>query len=221
MAAYSGGSGAGEEIAATIAVTDDRGQPVPQAGVTFYAVDDGVLALTGFTRPEPADVFLAPAANRVLTGLNLEQLLPVTKLNAEQVEHADRLKPSVFPESLRQAYKPVSFDKYLAVAPGVVLIRAAGHTPGSQIIYVRRTDGREYLFIGDVAWHKRNIDLVRERARLVTWWFLREDRDAVMLQLAELNRLQRDEPDMLIMPGHDPAVLAGAIEAGHLSKEFK
>jgi glyoxylase-like metal-dependent hydrolase (beta-lactamase superfamily II) len=101
------------------------------------------------------------------------------------------------------------------------LIRAAGHTPGSQIIYVKRADGHEYLFIGDVAWHKRNIDLVRERARLVTWWFLREDRDAVMLQLAELNRLQREEPDMLIMPGHDPAVLASAIEAGHLSKEFK
>jgi glyoxylase-like metal-dependent hydrolase (beta-lactamase superfamily II) len=152
---------------------------------------------------------------------NLEKLLSVTKLNAEQVEHADRLVPSVFPEALRQAYKPVSFEKYLAVAPGVVLIRAAGHTPGSQIIYVRRADGREYLFIGDVAWHKRNIDLVRERARLVTWWFLREDHDAVMLQLAELNRLQREEPGMLIMPGHDPAVLANAIEAGHLSKEFK
>jgi glyoxylase-like metal-dependent hydrolase (beta-lactamase superfamily II) len=152
---------------------------------------------------------------------NLEQLLPSTKLNAEQVEHADRLVPSVFPEALRQTYKPVSFEKYLAVAPGVVLIRAAGHTPGSQIIYVRRADGREYLFIGDVAWHKRNIDLVRERARLVTWWFLREDHDAVMLQLAELNRLQREEPDMLIMPGHDPAVLASAIDAGHLSREFK
>lgn len=152
---------------------------------------------------------------------NLEQLLPLTKLNAEQVEHADRLAPSVFPEALRQAYKPVSFENYLAVAPGVVLIRAAGHTPGSQIIYVKRADGREYLFIGDVAWHKRNIDLVRERARLVTWWFLREDRDAVMLQLSELNRLQREERAMLIMPGHDPAVLASAIEAGHLSKEFR
>jgi glyoxylase-like metal-dependent hydrolase (beta-lactamase superfamily II) len=152
---------------------------------------------------------------------NLDKLLSVTKLNAEQVEHADRLVPSIFPEPLRQAYKPVSFEKYLAVAPGVVLIRAAGHTPGSQIIYVRRADGREYLFIGDVAWHKRNIDLVRERARLVTWWFLREDRDAVLLQLAELNRLQREEPNLLIMPGHDPAVLASAIEAGHLSKEFK
>lgn len=152
---------------------------------------------------------------------NLEQLLPHAKLNAEQVEHADRLLPSVFPEAFRQAYKPVSFEKYLAVAPGVVLIRAAGHTPGSQIIYAKRADGREYLFIGDVAWHKRNIDLMRERARLVTWWFLREDRDAVLLQLAELNRLQRAEPDMLIMPGHDPAVLANAIEAGHLSEEFK
>jgi glyoxylase-like metal-dependent hydrolase (beta-lactamase superfamily II) len=152
---------------------------------------------------------------------NLEQLLPVTKLNAEQVEHADRLVPSVFPEALRQAYKPVSFEKYLAVAPGVVLIRAAGHTPGSQIIYVKRADGLEYLFIGDVAWHKRNIDLVRERARLVTWWFLREDRDAVMLQLAELNRLQREEPDMLIMPGHDPAVLSGAIEGARLTKGFR
>ncbi|MFZ4483301.1 MAG: alpha-2-macroglobulin family protein [Chthoniobacterales bacterium] len=66
----------GEEIAATITVTDDRGQPVAGAGVTFYAVDDGVLALSGFTRPEPADVFLAPAGNRVLTGLSLEQFLP-------------------------------------------------------------------------------------------------------------------------------------------------
>jgi mitochondrial fission protein ELM1 len=62
---------------------------------------------------------------------------------------------------------------------------------------------------------------VRERARLVTWWFLKEDRDAVLLQLAELNRLQREEPDMLIMPGHDTAVLASAIKAGHLSKEFR
>ncbi len=66
----------GEEIAATITVRDHRGQPVPRASVTFYAVDDGVLALTGFKRPEPADVFLAPIPTRVLTGLSLTQLLP-------------------------------------------------------------------------------------------------------------------------------------------------
>lgn len=152
---------------------------------------------------------------------NLEQLLAVTKLNKEQVEHADRLVPSVFPEALRARYSPVSYENYLAVARGVVLIRAAGHTPGSQIVYVRRADGKEYLFIGDVAWHKRNIDLVRERARLVTWWFLREDRDAVMLQLAELNRLQRENPALLIMPGHDPAELQRSLNEGFMLSGFR
>lgn len=66
----------GEEVAAVITVKDHRGQPVPGAGVTFYAVDDGVLALTGFTRPHPGEVFLAPVGTRVLTGLSLAQLLP-------------------------------------------------------------------------------------------------------------------------------------------------
>ena len=66
----------GEEIAATVSVRDYRGQPVPRASVAFYAVDDGVLALTGFKRPDPADVFLAPIPTRVLTGLSLTQLLP-------------------------------------------------------------------------------------------------------------------------------------------------
>ncbi len=66
----------GEEVAAVISVKDHRGKPVSGAGVTFYAVDDGVLALTGFTRPHPAEVFLAPVGTRILTGLSLAQLLP-------------------------------------------------------------------------------------------------------------------------------------------------
>lgn len=66
----------GDEVAVGILVTGHEGQPVAGAGVTFYAVDDGVLALTGFKRPNPADVFLSPIVNRVLTGLSLAQLLP-------------------------------------------------------------------------------------------------------------------------------------------------
>ena len=66
----------GEEVRTTIKVVDNSGQPVAGAGVTFYAVDDGILALTGFKRPDPAAVFLAPVATRVLTGLSLAQLLP-------------------------------------------------------------------------------------------------------------------------------------------------
>lgn len=66
----------GEAVVTTVTVTGHDGKPVAGAGVTFYAVDDGVLALTGFKRPDPADVFLAPVATRVLTGLSLAQLLP-------------------------------------------------------------------------------------------------------------------------------------------------
>ncbi|MEX1045002.1 MAG: MG2 domain-containing protein [Chthoniobacterales bacterium] len=66
----------GEEVAATVAVRDSEGRPVPRAGVTFYAVDDGVLALTGFKLPDPAEIFLAPVTTRVLTGLSLADLVP-------------------------------------------------------------------------------------------------------------------------------------------------
>ncbi len=42
-----------------------------------------------------------------------------------------------------------------AVAPGVVVIPAPSHTPGSQMIFVRLADGREFLFAGDIAtWPK-------------------------------------------------------------------
>ena len=152
---------------------------------------------------------------------NLSKLLVVTKLTKEQVDNADRLAPSSFPTNEKANYQPIAYDQYVAVAPGVVLVKSAGHTPGSQSVYVRRADGTEYLFIGDVAWHQRNIDLVRERARLVTWWFLNEDRGAVMLQLAELKRLQETNPELTIIPGHDPEVLARLLKSGRLIQRFE
>lgn len=66
----------GEDVAAVVEVRDHLGKPVAGAGVTFYAVDDGVVSLVGFTLPDPGSVFLQPVVNRVLTGLNLVDLLP-------------------------------------------------------------------------------------------------------------------------------------------------
>lgn len=66
----------GEEVECTIQVNDHQGQPMSGAGVTFYAVDDGVVSLVGFERPNPLEVFLQPVANRVLIGLSLADLLP-------------------------------------------------------------------------------------------------------------------------------------------------
>ena len=141
------------------------------------------------------------------------------KLNAEQLANLARYNPDYHSEAF-VGYKPIVYDKYLAIAPGVVLIRAAGHTPGSQMVYVKTASGQEYLFTGDVAWTMRNIELVRERARLVTWWFLGEDRDAVLSQLSALSALKIAVPDLHIVPGHDPVAVAALEDKGLLIKRF-
>jgi glyoxylase-like metal-dependent hydrolase (beta-lactamase superfamily II) len=136
------------------------------------------------------------------------------------MDNAARYNANI-PHNVFACYQPISYDKYLAVAPGVVLIRAAGHTPGSQLIYVRTAKGQEILFIGDVAWHMRNIELVRERARLVTMFMLREDTDAVLAQLKALKSLDGDEPKILIVPGHDQGVVNGDVAAGIMQTTFR
>ncbi|HEX4303541.1 MAG TPA: MBL fold metallo-hydrolase [Rhizomicrobium sp.] len=142
------------------------------------------------------------------------------KLNAEQVANLERYNPGYHAEAF-VGYRPLTYDKYLAVAPGMVLIRAPGHTPGSQMVYVKTASGEEYLFTGDVAWTMRNIDLVRERARLMTWWYLDgEDRAAVLSELAALNALKKAEPRLHIVPGHDLSVVTGLETAGALKKGF-
>ncbi len=150
---------------------------------------------------------------------NLKQLLGVTKLNKEQVDNLARYAGN-YPREAFKGYAPLTYDKYLAVAPGVVLIRAAGHTPGSQLVYVKEASGAEYLFLGDVAWHLRNIEIVRERARLVTI-MLGEDRDAVLSELAALSELHQKEPQIHMVPGHDPSAVAALEKAGLMVKGFQ
>lgn len=150
---------------------------------------------------------------------DLKRILPAVELTQEQVDHPERSVPAAFPVGALNGYKPLAYDHYLAVAPGVVLIKSPGHSPGSQMVYVQKADGTEVLFIGDVAWKFRNIELVRERARLVTQFMLKEDREAVFAELGELHRLHEAEPKIHIVPGHDGEVVdelenAGVIKAG-------
>ncbi|MDR3498548.1 MAG: MBL fold metallo-hydrolase [Parvibaculum sp.] len=151
---------------------------------------------------------------------DLRRILPSTVLTQEQVDHPERSVPAAFPKGALDGYKPLAYDHYYAVAPGVVLIKSPGHSPGSQMIYVQKADGTEVLFIGDVAWIFKNIELVRERARLVTQFMLKEDREAVFAQLAELHRLHEAEPNIHIVPGHDGATVAALEAAGVVKAGF-
>ncbi len=54
----------GDEVAADVQVSDREGKGV-RASVTFYAVDEGVLMLTGYTTPDPIPAFTAPRSTNV------------------------------------------------------------------------------------------------------------------------------------------------------------
>ncbi|MFZ2469081.1 MAG: MBL fold metallo-hydrolase [Parvibaculum sedimenti] len=151
---------------------------------------------------------------------DVKHILPSTKLTQEQVDHPERSVPAAFPAGTLDGYKPLVYDHYVAIAPGVVLIKSPGHSPGSQMVYVQKADGTEVLFIGDVAWQFRNIDLVRERARLVTQFMLKEDREAVFAELTALKRLHEAEPKLNIVPGHDGVAVAALEKAGVIKAGF-
>jgi uncharacterized protein YfaS (alpha-2-macroglobulin family) len=66
----------GEEVDSEVLVRNGAGVAVPDAEVTFFAVDEGILALTGYERPSPAPIFDEPFALAIRTGLTLFELLP-------------------------------------------------------------------------------------------------------------------------------------------------
>jgi glyoxylase-like metal-dependent hydrolase (beta-lactamase superfamily II) len=156
---------------------------------------------------------------------NLKDLMAKARLTQVQVtelkkavRETQKSKSDVSP-AVFDAYRGIDDEPYHTIAPGVVSIKAPGHTPGSQMLYVKRADGQEILFLGDVAWQMSNIEKVRERARLVTW-LTGEDREAVMGEFVELHRLHAAEPNLNMMPGHDSAELTRFLQAGLLMKGF-
>src|SRR5881628_755264 len=92
------------------------------------------------------------------------ELASKTLLTRDQIQTL--LKNPQMPEikltpEMAGSYNVVDYEKYLPFGPGVVLIKAPGHTPGSQMIYVVLASGREYLFIGDTAWHMDGVRNVK------------------------------------------------------------
>src|SRR5690606_33808768 len=59
----------GDEVVAEIAVRDAKGQPVT-GEVTFMAVDEGVLSLTGYKTPNPLEALYKKQALAVITTEN-------------------------------------------------------------------------------------------------------------------------------------------------------
>ena len=132
----------------------------------------------------------------------LNELAPKTILTRQQVrtlETTPQFPDLKLTEEQAQRYRIIDYDKYMAFAPGWALVKAAGHTPGSQMMFITLDTGREYLLIGDAAWH---MDNVRKATGKDAPWIV-EDTAAVNEQLKWLNSLSTSEKNLVIIASHD------------------
>lgn len=108
------------------------------------------------------------------------------------------------------------------IAPGVVMIPAEGHTPGSVMFYARLSDGREALFLGDVAWVISNVHAPAVRPRFVQQFFMvtTEDRATVAEQIRALHELSKAEPALAMIPSHDAPHIAELVASGLIKEQF-
>ena len=131
-----------------------------------------------------------------------KQLAPKTILTRDQAKtlltNPQMPEIKLTPE-MASLYNIIDYDRYMPFAPGIVLIKAPGHTPGSQMVYVRLDSGREYLFIGDTAWH---MDGVRQITGKDAPW-IQEDEELLRAQLTWLNKLLKSERNLFIVASHD------------------
>jgi len=145
-----------------------------------------------------------------------EALAGRVRLTSEQLANEEALGEARVPDALRERLEPLAFERVHAAAPGIVLQKAPGHTPGTLLAYVRLQDGSEYLFVGDVAWHLDQIAHEHYRPRLVTSFFLGEDRRAVLAQFRAIANLMRETPDLAVVVSHDADQRHRLLEAGRL-----
>jgi glyoxylase-like metal-dependent hydrolase (beta-lactamase superfamily II) len=129
------------------------------------------------------------------------------------IEHPN--KPAVKLDSVTAArYLTIDYELFVPIAPGVVLLKAPGHTPGSQMVYVRLASGQEVVLTGDVAWNFAGIRLQRQKPEASTRDFGGEDRDAIAAELRWLHDVAG--PRTAVVVAHDAAQIDSLVRQGVL-----
>jgi glyoxylase-like metal-dependent hydrolase (beta-lactamase superfamily II) len=153
----------------------------------------------------------------VLRSKNRVELASKTLLTKDQVRtlnFAPQLAEITLTPAQARDYLVVDYELVLPVAPGVVLIKAPGHTHGHQMIYVKLANGRENLFIGDIGWSLDNITELKLRPA-ATIARVKEDAQALMHQMVWIKQVM-DEHDITVIPAHDDRLLTAYVEQGLL-----
>jgi glyoxylase-like metal-dependent hydrolase (beta-lactamase superfamily II) len=111
----------------------------------------------------------------------------------------------------------VDYRQYLPIAPGMVLIKAHGHSADHQMVYVALQSGREILHSVDVGWVLENIRQVKGKA--APW--VKEDVPAVLGQLRWLNNVLNNETNVALLVTHDDALFEAAVKSGTIGGDLQ
>jgi len=150
----------------------------------------------------------------------LDEIAPKTILTRTQVatlENNPQMPEIKLTPEMARRYNVIDYDSYFPFAPGVALMKAAGHTPGSQMVYVALQSGAEYLLIGDSAWHMDGVRLIKTKD--ANW--IKEDDEALVAQLRWLNGLDKTEKNLHIVVSHDDEQRKDYIQRGLLGSKLE
>lgn len=157
----------------------------------------------------------------VLSSPALEQVRMHTLLTRPQVQSL-MVRPNDLRIKIDSAvaarYLVIDYDPILPIAPGVVLIKAPGHTVGSQMVYVRLASGAEIIIAGDIAWNMRGIDSLAQKPDARTSSFGGEDKESIAKELRWLRNAVG--PQLTVLVSHDLDRLDALVAQGRLKAGF-
>ena len=146
-----------------------------------------------------------------------DEISAKVRLTAAQVANAASL--AGFPSALLAKLTAFDYDGYYRLAPGLVLVKAPGHTPGSQMVYIRLQNGSEYLLVGDVVWNSESIDRLTGRPLLMNL-SMNEDRASLGNEIRTLYNIAHSEPIHLVV-SHDGEQIEQYMRQGLLGSSFE
>jgi glyoxylase-like metal-dependent hydrolase (beta-lactamase superfamily II) len=198
---------------AAMVQTYGRGAGVVHSGVRYDSVQ---TALRGAETVVLTHEHLDHAIG-VQRGPHFRQIASRTALTKAQLQSL--LNPparAFFPLSPDSAslFRVIDYPLVHALAPGVVLIRAPGHSPGSQFVYVRLADDREVLLVGDLVWMMPGLTMNRQKPQSASDG-IKEDRGAIQRELDWVRSLL-DAGVIAVTPSHDKSALDALVAKGVL-----
>jgi len=200
-------------------------------------MDEEVHRYYGFGRDEP---YFSDVNDDVQAALRRAQLIIITHEHGDHIagvvrsDYRDELAPKTIltknqvrtlsfaaqipqikltPEQAAD-YIVVDYELILPVAPGIVLIKSPGHTPGHQMVYIQLSGGEEFLFIGDIGWSLDNITQLKPRPA-ATVARIKEDPQALILQMTWIKQVM-DDDGIIVVPSHDDRLLKKYVADGLL-----